>query len=79
VPNIAKPVVFEQHALDRMVQRGVSQEQVELAVEEPDVARPTKTARWRRRLEKRVSRKRRLVVIVEERPAAVHIVTVFWM
>jgi len=69
---------FETHAVNRMRQRGISEEQVEAVVDKPDVARPSRRD-GAVRLEKRLSTTKRLAVIVEETRDFVRVVTAFWM
>jgi hypothetical protein len=61
-----------------MNRRGVSQEQVEAIVDRPDCARKAKRP-GARKLEKRLSTRRRLAVIIEEADGYVRVVTAYWM
>jgi hypothetical protein len=61
-----------------MQRRGISEEQVESAIRDPDATRPAHKKR-RRRFEKRISAKRRLAVVVEDAPDRFIVVAVWWM
>ena len=69
---------FETHAVKRMQKRGISQEQVEDVVKNPDKAGSAKR-KGSRRLEKQMSRRRRLAVILEETDEFYRIVTAWWV
>jgi hypothetical protein len=71
-----KPIWFEAHALQRMNQRGISRQQVESAVRNPDVQRPARRP-GAIRLERRLSSSRRINVIVEEEKTFIRVVTVW--
>ena len=61
----ARHIHFETHAIKRLRKRGISEAQVEGVVKKPDVRRDAKR-KGAVRLEKRISARKRLVVIVEE-------------
>jgi len=63
--RIDKRFRYEDHAPQRLSERGISKDQVSLALRNPDAVR---RARWkgRRRFEKAISKQRRLVVIAKE-------------
>ena len=69
---------YEIHAIERMQDRGVSCDQVGKVVRRPTENRPAKR-KGARRLEKRISVKKRLAVIVEEEKDFIRIVTAFWI
>lgn len=69
---------YEVHAKTRMAQRGISREQVEAVVFNPDTSRPAERP-GAKRLEKKLSTSVRLAVIVEEDEAMIRIVTAFKM
>jgi len=60
-----KPLRYEPHAIRRLMQRGIRPEQVEQAVRRPDASRPARR-QGAKRLEKKLSARRRLIVIAEE-------------
>jgi uncharacterized protein DUF4258 len=73
---MVKSIRFPQHARDRMVERGVQQEEVEAVVRNPDIVLPVQ--RGRTRVIGTV-RGQSLNVVYEETAEAVMIVTVFWV
>lgn len=69
-------ISFSRHALERMEQRGVTEQMVREAINAPDVRAPGKgLARYR--VHKRFGR-RNLRVIYEEAHGVYRVVTVFW-
>ena len=71
-------VRYEVHALRRMQQRGISKEQVAQVLRRPQANRSARRE-GAKRLERRLSAKRRLAVIVEETDRFIRIVSAFWM
>jgi len=61
-----------------MAQRGVSEEQVEEAIQRPDRRRPARRPRAAR-YEKQISLSRRLCVILDVERDVFRIVSVFWI
>jgi hypothetical protein len=73
-----KPIHFDDHAIQRMQQRGVSRDQVLKAVRDPHRSRTPKRA-GARRFERKFSSKRRLAVIADETSSQIIVISVFWM
>lgn len=73
-----KIIRYDIHARQRMNQRGISAEQVEKVVMEPDVRRPARRADATR-FENRFSAGSRLGVIAAEREREIRIITAFWI
>ena len=67
---------LEPHAITRMYSRGISREQVERVVRNPDVIRPAKKTKYKL-FEKRLSVKGRLTVVVEETTDTLIVVSAF--
>ncbi|HEX4125029.1 MAG TPA: DUF4258 domain-containing protein [Tepidisphaeraceae bacterium] len=74
---IRKPIRYEQHALIRVNQRGITEAQVESAIKDPHERRPAKRAgAWR--ITHKLNAVEAIVVIVEEEPELIRVVTC-WM
>ena len=73
-----KPLRYEIHALERMQDRGVSREQVTKTVRHPSTNRVTRR-KGAKRLERQLSPRKRLAVIVEEEKGFIRIISVFWI
>ena len=73
-----KAIRYEIHAIRRMAQRGVSEQQIREAVRHPSAVRSAKRY-GAKRFEKVISRRRRLCVIAEERELEFWIVSAWWM
>ncbi|MHC4698695.1 MAG: DUF4258 domain-containing protein [Planctomycetota bacterium] len=69
-----KVIRYQVHAKHRMRRRGVTTEQVELAIRQPDAARPAKRP-GATRFEKRLSARRRVIVIAEEDSRSFWVIT----
>ena len=78
IRRIPKKLLYETHAVMRMRQRSISEDQVEEAILSPDHTRKARR-RGARRVEKRISTRRRLAVIIEEAPDFIRILTAFWV
>ena len=73
-----KPILYLPHA-DQMIQRrGISKTLTTMTVRNSDTERPARRADARR-FEKKLSRRRRLVVIAVEHRSHLLIITAFWM
>jgi hypothetical protein len=75
--RVDKQIRYIEHAEDRLEERGVSRENVALALRHPDTTRPARRENARR-FEKAVSRRRRLIVIAEERTTEFCVITAWW-
>ncbi len=73
-----KPLRYEKHALKRMQERGVSRDQVKRTVHRPLANRPARRD-GARRLEQKMSARKRLAVIVEEDKGFFRVVSAFWL
>lgn len=69
-----KVIRYQVHAKRRMHRRGITVEQVERAIREPDAIRPAKRPEAKR-YDKRLSSRRRVTVIVEEDARAFWVIT----
>ena len=76
--RIPKQIRYDEHALRRMRERGVSREQVERTIDRPHATRPARRPRSTR-FEFAFSSRRRLAVIAEEFKTEIWIISVFWM
>jgi arginine repressor len=63
--RIEKRIRYQEHALQRLAERGISKDQVSRTLREPDAVRTAKRM-GARRFEKAMSKRNRLVVIAEE-------------
>ncbi len=73
-----KPLRYETHALKRMQDRGVSREQVTKTVRRPSTNRLARRE-GAKRLERKLSKRKRLAVIVEEEKDFIRVVSAFWL
>ena len=73
-----KWIRFTEHAIADMYERDISREQVKAVLKHPDQVRRARS-RGRLRFEKRVSRRKRLVVIVQETSDTLWVISVFSM
>ena len=71
-----KPIRYEQHAKNRMRQRGISEDQVSRTVRAPD-RRGKARREGAERLVKKLSKSRSIIVIAEEAPKFIRIVSVY--
>jgi hypothetical protein len=71
-----KPIRYETHARHRMASRGISQEQAEYVIRSSKQKRPAKRP-GAIRIEKRLSARRRLIVIVEEEDTFIRVITAY--
>ena len=72
-----KRIRYHEHAERRLAERGVSKEHVARSLRQPEVERPAKREDARR-FEKAISRKRRVVVIAEERATEFWVISAWW-
>jgi len=77
VPGL-KPIEFTQHAQERMASRGITPGQVEFSVRHPTTIEAGKSA-FTQRYTRDFPPNRQLVVILEELPDVIRIVTTFWL
>ena len=73
-----KVIRYQHHAEQRMAARGIDKRQVEKVVRDPDTVRPANRDNADR-LEKAISRRRRLAVIASEHRSEFWIISAFWM
>ena len=72
-----KLIQYEEHALRRMQERGISREQIERTVRSPERARAARRE-GATRFEKRLSKRKRLNVIADVEVSVIRVVTGFW-
>ena len=72
-----KRIRYQEHAERRLAERGVSKEHVARALRQPDAERPAKREDAKR-YEKAISKKRRVVVIAEERATEFWVISTWW-
>ena len=73
-----KPVELTRYARHRMDSRGISRQQVRTAVHHPDRIRKAKSPGLRL-YERKISTRRRLVVIADEQPTVIRIINAYWL
>ena len=71
-----KPIRYEVHARRRMAQRGIDEDQVVQTTKNPDQRGPARRS-GAEKLTKKFSKTRRLIVIVEEEPTCIWVVTAY--
>ncbi len=73
-----KPIKFTEYSAKRIKQRGIDRKQVVRTVRRPDREWPEGKHKNRRRLQKRLSPKKLLVVIIDEKETLIEVVTMWF-
>jgi hypothetical protein len=73
-----RTVILSRHAAERMIQRGITQDEVEATIRTPDTHSPGNTT-YAERFERDFPPAKRLVVIAEKVGDDYKIVTTYWV
>ena len=77
--RIDKPIKFPAYSGNRIKERGIDKKQVVRAVKRPDREWPeNRRGKHRRRLQKRLSPKKLLVVIIDDKATVIEVVTAWF-
>ena len=72
--RINKPIRYEKHALQRMLQRGITQQQIERALSDPHSRSPAKRP-GATKIRHLMNARETLTVIIEETPSFIRVVS----
>ncbi len=75
--RIDKRIRYLDHALERLGERAITKEQVAQTLRHPDAIRPAKS-KPARRFERAFSKRKRLVVIAEEKATEILVISAWW-